>query len=95
MYFEDVIFTGHAIRQMFARGISIEEVHAVLARYETVTAYPEDTPYPSRLILGFARGRALHVLIGYNEVAKTGYVITAYDPDPDVWEKDLKTRKRP
>jgi len=95
VHLEKVVFTGHAIRQMFARGISIEEVHTILARYETVASYPEDTPYPSRLILGFVRERALHVVIGYNEKEKTGYVVTAYDPDMAVWEEDLKSRRKP
>jgi len=54
--------------------------------------YSDDYPYPSCLILGLTISqKSLHVVVGSNgQLAK---VITAYYPDPDKWDHDLKTRK--
>ena len=41
-----LIFRVHAVRRMFERGISEEDVRAVLATGETIESYPSDTPYP-------------------------------------------------
>jgi hypothetical protein len=33
--------------------------------------------------------------VAYNNVDREAIVITAYEPDPDVWEKDFRRRKKP
>ncbi|MCL2855394.1 MAG: DUF4258 domain-containing protein [Defluviitaleaceae bacterium] len=55
--------------------------------------YPEDYPYPSCLILGKCRqGKLIHAVVGLHE-GVICCMITAYRPDADKWEVDLKTRK--
>ena len=51
-----IIFRGHAVQRMFERGLTIEDVRAVLADGETI-------------------------------------VVTAYEPDPGVWEADFRRKK--
>jgi hypothetical protein len=46
---------------MFSRGISEADVRDVVENGEVIEQYPDDLPYPSRLMLGIAQGRALHV----------------------------------
>ncbi len=46
-----VRFRAHALRRMFERGISVEDVEAVLESREAIESYPDDQPYPSRLLL--------------------------------------------
>ena len=36
--------------------------------------------------------RILHIVCGISE--DTVYIITAYYPDTDEWEKDMKTRRK-
>jgi len=36
----------------------------------------------------------LHVVLAYNQATRTGYVVTAYVPDPKLWSKDFKTRRK-
>lgn len=88
-----LVFTGHAVRQMFARNISSDDVQAVIAGRKTIAEYPDDQPFPSRLILGFVHNRPVHVMLAYDEESQTGYVVTAYEPDPDLWTDDLTARK--
>ena len=54
--------------------------------------YPDDYPYPSCLILGYAEdGRPLHLVCGAGE--GTLFIITAYRPSPEKWGADWKIRK--
>jgi len=88
-----IILRGHAVRRIFERGLTVEDVRAVLADGETIADYPDDTPYPSRLVLGFQGGRALHVVAAYNVAGDETIVVTAYEPDPDVWAADFRRKK--
>jgi hypothetical protein len=48
---------------MFERQIAVEEVEAVLGAGEVIEEYPKDTPYASRLMLGWIGLRPLHVVV--------------------------------
>ncbi len=48
-----LVFRIHAIKRMFQRRISKEDVQEVLETGETIETYPDDEPYPSRLLLGW------------------------------------------
>lgn len=87
-------FSTHAMQRMFSRHISPEDVRAVVERGETIATYPEDQPFPSSLRLGYVNERAVHVVIGYDVETDTGHIITAYVPNPDLWQQDMRTRKR-
>lgn len=50
-----VTYRVHAVTRMFERGITEEEVHRVLSEGDVIAAYPEDQPYPSRLLVGGGR----------------------------------------
>jgi Domain of unknown function (DUF4258) len=75
------------------RNISEPEVRHVIATGETVEDYPDDTPYPSRLLLGWHGQRPLHVVVADNADDKENIVITVYEPDLTEWESDFKRRK--
>lgn len=87
-------FSGYALRQMFARKISDDDVRTVIQYGVVITHNPDDTPFPSALMLGFVDNQPLHVVIGYDTENETGYVITAYYPDPGLWSKDFKMRTK-
>lgn len=58
-----------------------------------VKEYPEDTPYPSRLILGYEGKRPIHVVSAYNPADDTEYVITAYELDTVRWTENFTERR--
>ena len=74
--------------------IRSEQVREVLERGAAIENYPDDTPLPSYLMLGTGAGRVLHVVAADDSEADETIVITTYEPDPDEWEADFKTRKR-
>lgn len=89
-----IVYSNHAIKQMFSRIITTDDVENVLKTGETITNYPDDKPYPSKLIFAFSNKRPIHIVSSYNPKENTIVVITAYEPSLDIWEKDFKTRKK-
>jgi hypothetical protein len=89
-----LVYRVHAVQRMFQRRISEDDVRYVLDAGEVIEEYPEDAPYPSRLILGDREKRFLHVVVAENTLHEETIVITVYEPDPDQWEPGFKRRKR-
>ena len=86
-------FRIHAIQRMFERQISPEDVRSVVESGETIQEYPDDTPYPSRLVLGWKIERPTHIVVADNDVANEKIIVTVYEPDPAQWTDDFKRRK--
>jgi hypothetical protein len=66
----------------------------VLENGEAIVEYPDDTPYASRLMLGWAGRRPLHVVAAYNAEDNETIVITVYEPDPAGWSPDFRRKAR-
>ena len=88
-----IIYSNHAVKQMFQRSIFTTEVEFVLQHGEIINDYPGDKPYPSRLMFAFYGGRPLHVVCGFNLKEDVSIVITVYEPTSEFWEDDFVTRK--
>ena len=87
-------FRIHAIQRMFERQISPEDVRSVVESGETIQEYPDDTPYPSRLILEWKLQRPIHIVVADNEADNEKIIVTVYEPDPAQWTDDFKRRKQ-
>lgn len=94
MVFSRLVFRVHAIQRMYQRVISEVEVRHVIETGETIEDYPDDSPYPSRLVLGWSGSRPIHVVVADNVDDQENIVITVYEPDPTEWEPDFKRRKK-
>lgn len=94
MRYRNIIFSQHAFTRMFEREISPDMVKRAAQMGEVIESYPDDQPYPSVLFLFFEEGRALHIVAGINEAEDTCHVVTAYFPDPQLWNADFKTRRK-
>lgn len=76
------------------RKIQLHEIEEAIFNGAIIEPYSDDPRGPSCLILGFSKeGRPLHVLCGNLDEDEI-LIITAYEPNFDEWEPDLKTRKR-
>jgi hypothetical protein len=58
-----------------------------------IESYPDDTPFASYLVLDFIDGCPIHVVYSIDESTNIIYVITAYNPDPAIWENNFSVRK--
>lgn len=90
---EQIAITEHARRRLVERGISVNDIIRCIDTGEIIHQYEDDKPFPSCLILGAdIDGGHLHVVVSHDD--EWIYLITAYHPDPNVWESDFKTRKK-
>lgn len=91
-----VTFKNHAFIRMFQRNISSDDVVKALSQGEIIEEYPTDIPLPSYLVLGYtSQKRPLHVVVAVDEGQKMLWVITAYEPDREIWNNDFKKRRKP
>ncbi|MCK5642346.1 MAG: DUF4258 domain-containing protein [Gammaproteobacteria bacterium] len=83
--------TRHAVIRMAERQITSAEIRAVISEGTMIKEYPDDTPYPCKLYPGFSYSRPIHVV--FSELDDMYIIISAYQPDIDIWEPDFKRRK--
>ena len=94
MAFKRLVFRVHAVRRMVARGISEHEVRHVLDTGHVIEDYPQDQPYPSRLVLGFLGSRPVHVVAAENTQDQETIVVTVYEPDPARWDPTFRKKRK-
>ncbi len=93
MVYKRIVFSGHALRQMFGRGLKKDDCITVIRQGDVIMDYPDDKPYPSCLMLGFVGDVPVHIVLAVDVQAQTGIIITAYVPDPKIWTDDFRTRR--
>jgi len=87
-------FSGHAIVRMFDRGLNNSDVITAIRSGEVIYDYPDDEPYPSKLLLAMVKGNPVHVVVARDKKDYACYVVTAYFPSPERWHSDFKTRRQ-
>ena len=90
-----IYYSRHAFERMFERAIAPEAVGQILARGEIIADYPDDRPFPSALMLGFDRTRAIHVVVARDGASAECHVVTVYLPDAALWDATFKRRIKP
>ena len=89
---ENIAITEHARIRLYERNISIDDIVNGINTGEIIKQYPDDKPLESCLILGFSvKSQYIHIVVSCD--TDFIYLITAYFPDPDMWENNFKTRK--
>ena len=94
MEFERLEFRLHTVERMFEREISTDDVRRVTQAGKVIEDYPNDKPFPSCLVLGYARNKPLHVVVATDKDANRAIIITVYEPDPNQWEPGFERRKQ-
>jgi hypothetical protein len=87
-----ISYRVHALERLFERNVSCEELANIIRKGELVENYPNNKPFPSKLVLGFANNRPLHVVFTFNKDEKSAVVVTVYEPDSRKWTKNLVRR---
>ncbi len=87
-------YSRHAMERMFQRAVPPEVVAHVIADGEVVATYPDDTPFPSALLLGHHDGKPLHVVVAQDGATGHCHVVTVYRPTPELWDTTYKSRKK-
>jgi hypothetical protein len=89
-------FSAHAQERRFERKITRDDVRHVLQTGEVINEYPSDNPLPSYLMLGWTEEedgrRPIHVVAADDDERNITYVITVYEPNPDLWTDDFRRK---
>ncbi len=84
----------HALERMFKRNISRSEVKEVLKVGKIIEVYSNDKPFASKLIFAYAGKKPLHIVVAQNDETQECYIITAYVPTEEYFDKDFIIRKK-
>ncbi len=88
-----IVWSVHAAEMMMRRGIERLDVLNCLQYGEIIEDYPRSFPNPSCLVFGFSLDcKVLHTVVGLKE--NVLIVITAYFPNTEKFESDLRTRRK-
>jgi len=91
---KNIVFRVHALKRMAQRRISDEDISGVLETGEIIEDYPDDFPYPSRLLLGWSESRPIHVVVAFDEEKDQAVIITAYEPNDKEWDDQFRRRRK-
>lgn len=78
-------FRVHALQRMFERGISELDIRLVVEDGKLVEDYPNEQPFPMKLLLGWSDRRPVHVLACFDEAEDTIIIVTVYEPTLERW----------
>jgi hypothetical protein len=96
VYMMTVTLSKHAIERMALRTITPMDVRHVLEAGQTIAELRDANRDPQFTMLGWIGARPLHVI--YAQLGEAGqdhrYVITAYQPNPELWNADFTRRLR-
>jgi len=85
-------WTAHTLERMQERKIEPTDVINSIINGKIIEQYPQAFPYPACLILGLKTSNSfVHVVVGYG----SGFIwiITAYEPDENIWSMGFFERK--
>src|SRR3990167_6927021 len=83
-------WSRHTLARLILRNIPQSAIRQTIISGEVIEDYPQDTPFPSCLVLAWVDGTPYHVVVSLDETSDTVYVITAYEPSPDRFEADFR-----
>jgi hypothetical protein len=87
-------WTYHINMRLKGRFIPREAILSSVDAYEIIEEYPGDKYLPSYLVYTEYESDVIHVLMAIDLANDVVTIITAYRPDREEWERDLRTRRR-
>ncbi|MBN1167011.1 MAG: DUF4258 domain-containing protein [Methanospirillaceae archaeon] len=81
-----IVITVHAYQKMMERLIYKEDVLTCIREGTIIRIYSNSKPFPAYLVSCTGKNRTIHVTYAINEAEETIVIITAYEPDPELWD---------
>ena len=86
-------WSTHTLARLILKNIPQSAVRQTILTGEVIEDYPQDTPFPSCLVMAWVDGAPYHVVVSLDETTDTVFVITAYEPSLDRFQADFRTRR--
>lgn len=93
MHIKEIKFTVHAVQRMFERDIFPDDIKHISKKWDVIAEYPDDSPLPSYLLLGFKDKMPVHVVAAIDEKNDIAVIITVYIPDKKIWTDNSRKRR--
>ena len=90
---QKVYWTYHVNMRLAGRHITRKELFDATASDEIIESYPEDKYLPSYLVWATSEQGRFHVLFAADVDGDNVRIVTAYRPNAEEWNSDLKLRK--
>lgn len=90
-----ILWTYHVNMRLKERSISRQAVLSSLDSYEIIEQYPKDKFLPSYLVYAEYENKIIHIHLAADLKNEYVTIITVYNPTPDKWLDDFKTRRKP
>lgn len=85
----------HALQELEADELYLEEILDCASEGELIEDYPEDRRGASCLVrVKVGETVLVHTVWGYDPGSGLAVLITAYKPDPEKWDPSFTTRRR-
>lgn len=84
----------HTIERLAERKIDQDNIIQTILEGEQIEEYPKAYPYPAALFFAKIGTCPLHAVAAYDEENDWAYIVTAYIPDLEHFENDLKKRRQ-
>jgi len=88
-----IYWTFHVNMRLKGRSISRQKIFESVPAFEIIEEYPRDKYLPSYLIYSQHQGVVFHILFAVDVPGDNVRVVTAYYPNAEEWEKDLRKRR--
>ena len=88
-----VYWTYHVNMRLAGRHILRDELFEATESYEIIESHLEDKYLPSYLVWARSEQGPFHVLFAADVDGDNVRIVTAYRPNADEWDSDLKSRK--
>ena len=89
-----ILWTYHVNMRLQERHITRDQILNSLESYEILEKYPEDKHLPSYLLYAVHEAIVFHIVVAADARNENIRIVTAYYPDPNKWEQNLKTRRK-
>ena len=91
-----VLWSAHAVSKLIRSHWDRVQVEQALVEGDVIEDYPQEhRTLPDCLMLGFSSGgEPIHAVVALDEKLDRLLVVTIYEPDPERWDDDWKTRRR-
>ena len=88
----NVYISQHCDIRMRERNITNQDIYNCIDSGEIIKQYDDDKPLPSCLICGYSNKRPIHIVA--SDDGENLFLITAYEPDSNLWINDYKEKKQ-
>ncbi len=88
-----VLWTYHVNMRLKERFIPRQFIVDSIEKYEIIESYPKDKYLPGCLVYSEYNQERFHIVFAMDKEKDHVRIVTAYKPNPDKWEPDLKTRR--